>query len=173
LNNLIPLSWLALTFNSFKLKCKDKFLWCYFITFFFFTILIINKMCVIFFEMYFVQLNWRKMTFKLTKLKSLILKCDYMSKGYLKSEWPPKFHSSHNCFIILTEKEINLLLCDSVWGLLIHITNYRSIVNGLYPGVDFIRQLTTCAWNLRFVPILLAQIYSNLVSCICTLFKTF
>jgi hypothetical protein len=26
LNNLIPLSWLALTFNSFKLKCKDKFL---------------------------------------------------------------------------------------------------------------------------------------------------
>jgi hypothetical protein len=59
LNNLIPLSWFALTFNSFKLKCKDKFLWCSVITFLLFYIFIINKMYVIFFEMYFVQLNWQ------------------------------------------------------------------------------------------------------------------
>jgi hypothetical protein len=35
--------------------------------------------------------------------------------------------------------------------------------------VDFIKQFTPYAWNLRSAPILSAQIYSNLASCICAL----
>jgi hypothetical protein len=40
-------------------------------------------------------------------------------------------------------------------------------------GVDFIEQFMPSAWNLRYEPILFAQIYSNLASCTCTLRSTY
>jgi hypothetical protein len=41
------------------------------------------------------------------------------------------------------------------------------------PGVDFIKQFTPYALNLRSVPICFEQIYSNLASFICPLRSTF
>ena len=39
--------------------------------------------------------------------------------------------------------------------------------------MDFIKQFTPYVWNLRSVPILFEQIYSNLASCICALHTIF
>jgi hypothetical protein len=41
------------------------------------------------------------------------------------------------------------------------------------PEVDFIKQLRPYPWNLRSTPILFAQIYSNLASCIVALRSTY
>jgi hypothetical protein len=41
------------------------------------------------------------------------------------------------------------------------------------PGLDFIKQFTPYAWNLRSAPILFEQIYSNVASCIYALRSTF
>jgi hypothetical protein len=48
----------------------------------------------------------------------------------------------------------------------------RSPFPWLTPGVDFVKQFTPYAWNLRSALIIFAQIYCDLTSCICALRST-